>query len=285
MRPDIIDWLAQYIGKSLAVILIPTQMEINLFAVLIAIIIVLRRLHKRGVDIVPYLSASILGYFALIIGGRLGWIFFNLNDYLSNPSKFLNIWEGGFVSFGALGFGALTGLVFLKWKKISFWPFADAFTPGVALVLGVARIGCFFAGCCHGSTTTLWWGVTYRKGRSAWKLLNSAGLLSEDAERSLSVHPTQLLEATLGVLLFFWLSKTWKSQRFEGETFWTFWIVYGLGRFMIEFLRGDSRLMIGYLSAAQVLSLTIFIIGSMQYWLGRKNFNSKTALCPTAIEL
>lgn len=69
---------------------------------------------------------------------------------------------------------------------------ADVLMPSAAAAMVVVRLGCFLAGCCHGSVTRQPWGVSFPAGSEAWERHVSLALLTADAPRSLAVHPLQL---------------------------------------------------------------------------------------------
>ena len=104
------------------------------------------------------------------------------------------------------------------------------------------RIGCFFAGCCHGKPTDSILGVKF-------------------PHLSHPVHPTQLYEAIFLFLLFGVLSYLLLKKRFKYNMS-IYLIAYGIFRFCLEFLRGDSRgeLVTG-ISPSQFWSLCMIAIG------------------------
>src|SRR5207247_1843128 len=61
--------------------------------------------------------------------------------------------------------------------------------------------GCFLAGCCHGLPTTLPWGVTYARGTSAFNEQVAAGWIAPSAATTLPIHPTQLYESALDIVV------------------------------------------------------------------------------------
>jgi phosphatidylglycerol:prolipoprotein diacylglycerol transferase len=72
------------------------------------------------------------------------------------------------------------------------------------------------------------------------------------------LHPTQLYEAGAELIILGLLLALEKRGRpFPGRTFWSYMLVYGISRFIIEFYRGDSRGAIGMFSTSQFVSLLI----------------------------
>ena len=135
---------------------------------------------KEFDDLITYLIISI------IIGGRLGYVFFyNLEYYLSHPVDIIKIWEGG-MSFH----GALIGIVFGTYlfsveKKISTLFLLDivACVSPIGILFG--RIANFINGELVGKPTDVSWSVIFP----------SVDMLPR--------HPSQLYEAFLeGIILF-----------------------------------------------------------------------------------
>ena len=55
-------------------------------------------------------------------------------------------------------------------------------------------------------------------------------------------------------------------------------MLYGIGRFLLEFLRNDARGSIGFLSTSQLISIVIVAIGIAFYVVaGRKKENEENA--------
>ena len=61
--------------------------------------------------------------------------------------------SSGFVVFGGIIGGILTGFLYCRIKGLIFFKYADVILPSVALAQGFGRIGCFLAGCCYGKET------------------------------------------------------------------------------------------------------------------------------------
>lgn len=99
---------------------------------------------------------------SVIIGGRLGYIFFyNLNFYLENPLFILKIWEGG-MSFH----GGLLGLIFSiflysKLKKIDFIELSNLVSACAPFGLFLGRIANFVNKELVGKPTDSNWGVLF----------------------------------------------------------------------------------------------------------------------------
>ncbi len=80
-----------------------------------------------------------------------------------------------------------------------------------------------------------------RNGSPAWQHHLEIGALASSAARSLPVHPTQLYESAVGLLLLGLTLLVWSHRKRRGEVFVAFTMGYGVLRFLLELLRGDTQ--------------------------------------------
>ena len=167
-------------------------------------------------------------------------------------------------SFGRGVVGALLGAglgawLALKIRKAHFFSYADAAAPAVALGYAVYRIGCFINGCCFGTVTDLPWATTFGVNTVAFAAQVEAGLIVADASQTLPVHPTQLYHALLGIAAFLVLIRV--KADVPGILFAAALVLYGAGRFVIQFYRGDSHSIIGPLDVNHIAALLMLVMG------------------------
>lgn len=184
-----------------------------------------------------------------IIGARTYYVIFQWDYYSIHKDEILSIRNGGLAIYGAVLAGIIVALVFSRRKKVSFWDLADISAPGLALAQGIGRWGNFINGEAHGGPTNLPWAIVVD---------------------GVKVHPTFLYESILDIsifiFLYFYLSK---KEKFKGQLFTTYMILYGIGRFFIEGLRTDS-LYIGIFRVSQLVSLAMVIAGIIVTVLNKK---------------
>ena len=221
-----------------------------------------RVLKIRGVKITRDQYEGIIFSIMLgvILGGRLGYVlFYNLPWYLRHPQEILFVWEGG-MSFhgGALGVIIATW-IYLKRQKLNFFKLADPAMPLVAIGLGLGRLGNFINAELWGKVTNLPWGMVFPGA--------DAGTLPR--------HHTQLYELFLeGIVLFTVCFILLKLSKKEGIVFWTFIGLYGLFRFLVEFVRVPDSLdvydkhgfFLGFMTIGQILSLLMIIAAAIGIW-------------------
>lgn len=185
---------------------------------------------------------------------------------------------GGTGSFGATT-GAFVGTIigfFLTRSRVRDG--LDVIACSLPIMLTLGRLGCFAAGCCYGIPTQSTSGISYEPGSIAYEDQVVNGLIKRQDTHSLPVYPTQLLEATFGVFLFFPMSYLFRKQIFRGGLFFGYLVVYGLFRFFLEFLRGDTSLGAMNLTVAQIMSIATFTAGMTAILISLRSRKGKKPL-------
>ena len=194
--------------------------------------------------------------FALVLWGLLGgllcakllyWIT-EWKSIMADPGFILDTLPDGFVVYGGILGGILAGWIYCKSKKVDFWKYFDLVMPSVALAQGFGRIGCFLAGCCYGRETNSVLSVTFQN--------------SDFAPNHVALIPTQLYSSVLDFLHFGILLYIARRKKADGQVAAFYLIFYSIGRFVLEFFRGDLiRGSVGSLSTSQFISLFILAAG------------------------
>ncbi len=162
--------------------------------------------------------------------------------------------RGGLVFYGGLIGGVAGGLLYVWWKKLPLWKFADALAPSIALGYVPGRLGCLMNGCCYGRETGLPWAVHYPADHST---------------HGLGVHPSQVYDSLLNLALFLGLAWLHKRRKFEGQIFAVYFLGYAITRSIVESFRGDyppGQYLGGILTPAHLVSIVIFAAGAVLYW-------------------
>lgn len=202
-----------------------------------------------------------------ILGGRLGYVlFYKPAYYVSNPGEIFQVWDGGMSFHGGLLGVTLAILLFARKNRIDVFKFADLIACVAPIGLFFGRIANFINGELWGAPSDLPWAMYFPSGG--------------DVAR----HPSQLYEAFFeGAVLFialnYMLQKT-RAQDFPGMTVGTFWVGYGLFRFMLEYVRvPDAHLghLWGAITMGQILSLPMIAFGAWLIARGVRVGNSRTA--------
>jgi phosphatidylglycerol:prolipoprotein diacylglycerol transferase len=202
-----------------------------------------------------------------IVGARIAYVISDLPYFLANPLRIVRIDEGGLVYFGGFLGAWLALYLFARRHRMPFFELADLVVTSLPLAHAFGRVGCFLNGCCHGTITRCPLGVTYPARSMVWRHQLMADQLGAEAGCSMPVHPVQLYEAGFNLLLFGLLLLVWRTRRRAGMVGVVYVLVYSVGRFAIEFLRGDHRIRWVGMSIAQWVSIALFLAG-LGLWYG-----------------
>lgn len=214
-----------------------------------------------------------------IVGAKLYYVFLNWDLTVQDPLGMLFsraglVWYGGFLG------GAAGVILMIRRRGEEIPPLADAIAPALALGYAVGRIGCFLVGDDYGRPTDSWVGIAFPQGSppsTAGNLREGFGVsvpASIPDSTVLQVHPTQLYEVGMSLLIFLVL---WRL-RGDRPTGWLFslWLALaGAERFIVEFFRAKDDRFFGALTLAQVISLCLIGLG---IYLMRRS----AAVAPTA---
>ncbi len=220
-----------------------------------------RQAKKHGLDPNQVDNLVFVCLASGFLGSKIVYCLTEFDRFLANPMMFFSL--DGWVVYGGIIGGVLGAMAWCKYKKLNFKDYANMLFPEVALAQGFGRIGCFLAGCCYGMETHSHFGVTFPEGSLA-----PAGV---------SLIPTQLLSAFGDFVLFYILYKNYNSGKRPDLTAYLYLILYSVGRFMIEFLRGDeARGFVGSLSTSQFIAIFTCIAGIALLLLNRKEVKSES---------
>jgi phosphatidylglycerol:prolipoprotein diacylglycerol transferase len=215
------------------------------------IFIAAKRAEKRGIAQDHIYDLSIVLILASVIGSRTLYILTHREDYHS----FLDIialWQGGATFYGGFLLALTGAIVFLRKKKLSFFSTADACAPAIAIGLFFTRIGCFLSGCCFGHPTDSPLGIIFPPH-------SPAGYYCP----GIPMHPTQLYSACYDLVMAGVLLALDRKRPFTGFTFACLCILYGAGRYTIDFFRYyEHSAFIGrLLTVSQIMSLLLMAAG------------------------
>jgi len=159
----------------------------------------------------------------LLIDPRASW---RMDDLLDSGKTILGGLLGGYF-----------GVELTKWTLRLKVKTGDAFVVPVAASVAVGRLGCFVAGCCYGTPTSLPWGVDFGDG--------------------VPRHPTQLYEAAFHALMAVGLYRLREQGRYPRQLMKLYILSYLAYRFLTEFIRPEPRLFDG-LTGYQLIALAMF---------------------------
>jgi len=193
-----------------------------------------------------YIAYLIIG---IIIGGRLGYVFFyNPIYFLNNLKEIPMVWNGGMSFHGAVLGIILSTLLFCKKNNENIFYFLDLVALSAPIGIFLGRIANFLNSELYGRETDILWSVNFIK--------------IDDLNR----HPSQIYEAIFeGLILFILMKILYKKFSTKSGLISSFFIIfYSIFRFIIEYTREpDAHLGFVFLnmSMGQVISLISLIVG------------------------
>jgi phosphatidylglycerol:prolipoprotein diacylglycerol transferase len=255
--------------------------------------VLLRVLAKTGYADLPlekvgdFITGCAL--FGVIIGGRLGYVFFYKPEMLREPLSILRVWEGGMSSHGGMIGVLLFTFYYARRHKISWLNLGDNLVVTAPLGLFFGRCANFINGELYGRITNVSWAMQFPK-----ELLDHPA----EAERAIAActkidpslttpeaiiaalnrqpeiagalrsiltprHPSQLYEAFFeGIVLFaiLWLVRT-RTRSPNGVLTGLFFLFYAIFRIAMEYFREPDAELIGHFTRGQFFSFFLIAIG------------------------
>ncbi|UJR86916.1 prolipoprotein diacylglyceryl transferase [Sandaracinus amylolyticus] len=187
-----------------------------------------------------------------VAGGLAGaWLTFIAVEWArtGSPTTALST-GGGLVFYGAVPGGALATWLGARYLRVPFVKMLDLGVPGIAAGHAIGRIGCFLGGCCYGAE---------HHGPLAVVFTHP---LAPAAHPPIPRHPVQLYESA-GLLALGFVFALLPTGRTNGTRTLAYVIAYGVLRFVVEGLRGDTiRGVWGPLSTSQAISLVLIVLAT-----------------------
>ena len=252
-----------------------------------------RLLAKRGYSDLPvarvgdFITGAAL--FGVIVGGRLGYVFFYKPEMLREPLSIFRVWEGGMSSHGGMA-GLLAFTFYHAWRhKFSWTNLGDNLVVTAPIGLFFGRCANFINGELYGRATNVSWAMQFPKELSdnlgeaeraiaaCTKIdpsLNSSDAIVVAVRHQPQVkevlrgiltprHPSQIYEAFFeGIVLFaiLWLVRT-RLRQPNGVLTGLFFICYAIFRIVIENFREPDATLIAGFTRGQFFSFFLIAIG------------------------
>lgn len=225
-----------------------------LAGILLGYWLLLKLLAKPGAPMAREHADDMILYATLgiIVGGRLGYIFFYQPSILQNPVDIFKLWEGGMSLHGGT-LGTIIAIWLLARKhKLSFLRVCDYIACVIPFGLFLVRLANFVNDELWGRVTDVPWAIVFPNGGAEPR------------------HPSQLYEAALEGLLMaaiMWPLFFKTDARYKpGFLFGTAALIYGLSRFAVEFVREPDQqlqwlVQASGLSMGQWLTIPMILIG------------------------
>ena len=186
--------------------------------------------------------------------------------------------------FGVFAAGSITVFIYSRLANFSFRSLLDILALPTIAAIAIHRVGCFLAGCCWGDISThtaaldrlsqtpvalqvqtlpclagewVSWAMHYPPGTFAFRQQVALGLIEASAPASLPVHPVQLYEAMMLVVMLLVVRGIPLNRYPRGIVAAYVAAGYAFIRFLLEFLRADASVVLGPLSMPQVHCIVV----------------------------
>jgi phosphatidylglycerol:prolipoprotein diacylglycerol transferase len=207
---------------------------------------------EKILDIGPWLIVG------AIVGARVLYVIsFWDEEFARAPiTHVFMIQKGGLVYYGGLIGSSLAYIIYAVVRKLPFWRVADILAPSVALGYVFGRLGCLMNGCCYGKVCKLPWAVHFPETHST---------------HGQAVHPTQIYDSLLNLLLYAALAWLYRRKKFDGQVFGFYLVGFAITRSTVEFFRGDyPSYYAGWITPAHLVSVGTLLAGLILLWVLRK---------------
>jgi phosphatidylglycerol:prolipoprotein diacylglycerol transferase len=214
-------------------------------ALILGVVLAIIEAKRRG-----YRSELILDFMLLaipigIVCARLYYVIFEWQNYSGNLLKVFAVWEGGLAIYGAIIGGAISAIIFYRWRRVRIGDMLDIAAPSLVIAQAIGRWGNYVNQEAHGGLIS----------NPSWQWF-PAGVQIDGSW----YQATFFYESMWNVLVFIALMAVRKKIKVKGGVFALYVALYGFGRFWIESLRTDS-LMVNDIRVSQVLSVLLFVGG------------------------
>jgi phosphatidylglycerol---prolipoprotein diacylglyceryl transferase len=201
-----------------------------------------REIAKRNQNVDEFFNGLILVIFSGYIFARLTYVlievFAGRGNQFQSLLDVINIRSGGINILGGFIGAAVVGYLYLRWRRLNFWHYADVAGPALLLAQAIGRWGNFINQELYGPPTTQPWGLLID---APYRLPQFSDLAQYPLETRF--HPTFLYESIwlfLGFLVLAYLNNRYREIWRPGTLFGLFLLWWGSGRAILELFRPDQ---------------------------------------------
>jgi len=212
------------------------------------------RMKKIGVTSDDLSDIALICVPSAIVGARLYYVLAEIESY-KTLYDVIAVWNGGLAIYGGVIAGVISFTVVCKYKKKPLFKMYDCAAPGLILGQIIGRWGNFFNAEAYGISES----YDFLGAKFDISHFSSVNPLRMTID-GMTVHPTFLYESLWNFIGFVLMNIFFKKKAFDGEVLLWYLTWYGLGRCLIEGLRGDS-LYLGSIRVSQMIAFLCFVLG------------------------
>lgn len=231
---------------------------------ILGIILSVKRAKKRGIDPNKIMDLAVIIIISSIVGSRILYVLFHLEEFRGHWIDTFNPFQSdgqigiaGLTMLGGVILAIISSIVYLRVKKLPVLKLADTIIPVYFLGEALTRVGCYLNGCCFGVPCHLdYLCVVFPPDSAAGSMFQGIG-----------IHPAQLYQSGYALLMFLLILLFEKLSKYDGFLLYLFFIMYGVGRFIVDFFRYYESSMITItigqqgISLNQIISLCMVLLG------------------------
>ena len=239
-------------------------------------------------------NIAMIALFAGVVGARLFYVIQFWDQFKGRGIlAILNVHEGGLVFYGGFILAFTAECIYAKWqsvrrilglkekqpadsaepkKNISLLALLDVLGPAMALAHAFGRVSCFMQGCCFGKPAPNGFPLAVQFPAGSAAAYRYPSLLTGGSE---PVYPVQLFESAGNILMCVILLLLLRKRKYAGTIGGVYLILYGVMRFLLEFMRGDHTDSILGLTPSQFIAVALAIPGGIIVYLTARSLGRK----------
>ena len=225
---------------------------------LLGVLLAMHRTKQRGLKPDMVLDFLFWSIPLAIVGARLYYVIFEWENYAGDLFKIFAVNQGGLAIYGGVIGGIIAAAIFCKMKKIPIFTLLDLVIPSLILGQVIGRWGNFVNQEAFGNIIT----------NPSLQFFPAAVYIEKLGEWH---QATFFYESTWNIVLLCVVLLLSRKKVKDGILLSTYFIGYGIGRFLIEGLRTDSLYIIPGIRVSQMLSLFLIAVGIIMQILIRKS--------------
>ncbi|TAK20085.1 MAG: prolipoprotein diacylglyceryl transferase [Chloroflexota bacterium] len=203
--------------------------------------------RRRGISEDAIYSVATWSIAAALIGARVFHVVDRIDFYIQNPLAILALNQGGLAIWGGTLTGILVGVFYCRRARLPVATVADIAAPGILIGQIIGRLGCIVNGDAFGGPLSAPWAFTY---------VHADALIPD---LGVPTHPYPLYEIVWNGALLIGLWRFRRAAPPPGVLFLVFLIVYGVGRFLLTFVRQETIVVAG-LQQAQAIAIIVVLV-------------------------
>jgi phosphatidylglycerol:prolipoprotein diacylglycerol transferase len=225
--------------------------------IILGILLAMHRAKQRGLNPDIILDFAFWAVPLSVIGARLYYVIFEWEMYAGDPSRIFAVNQGGLAIYGAVIGGIITVVIFCRLNKFPLVTMFDLVVPSLILGQAIGRWGNFVNQEAFGNIIT----------NPQWQFFPFAVYIEQLGEWH---QATFFYESTWNITLLIIVLLLSRQNVKDGTLLSTYFIGYGIGRFLIEGLRTDSLYIMPGIRVSQMVSLLLIAVGIVMLILIRK---------------